>query len=134
MATTRPTDSLGVEFRVGDTVTVSAWGAPVRLIDTGRRAEVAGFTRSGNIRLRELTPAAAADPIARGLAVRPGCLLVARRDGAPGHEGNRPHPLTAHCNHGSTTGITRAHLGGPTRRGFTADCGCVTIFSADEIA
>lgn len=80
-------DALNVEILPGDTVTVIAYGAPVRLIDTGRRATVSGFTASGNIRLAE-TGAAAWDPIARGRAVRPGVLAVARRDGAQGYEGN----------------------------------------------
>lgn len=87
-------DNLGVEFRVGDTVVVSAWGAPVRLTDTGRRATVIGFTPAGNVRLDGAPFGHAHDPIAGGRAVRPGCLIVARRDGASGYEGNRPACLT----------------------------------------
>jgi hypothetical protein len=78
------TDTLGVPIVIGDTVTVTAYGSPIRLIDTGRRATVTGFTRTGNVTLLDPTP----DPVARGRAVRPGCLAVARRDGTPGHEGN----------------------------------------------
>lgn len=82
-----PRDTLGVEIRPGDTVTVTAYGAPIRLTDTGRRATVAGFTRAGNVVL--FGGARNPDPIANGRAVSPGCLAVARRDGEPGHEGNR---------------------------------------------
>lgn len=82
------TDSLGVEFLIGDTVTVSAWGGSVRLADTGRRAVVTGVTAARNLVLDTLQ-AFGDDPIANGRSVRPGCLLVARRDGTPGHEGNR---------------------------------------------
>lgn len=83
---TTPTDTLGVTIVPGDTVTVIAYGAPVRLSDTGRRATVAGFTRAGNVVLYggPRNP----DPIANGRAVSPGMLAVARRDGTPGHEGN----------------------------------------------
>lgn len=81
-----PTDTLGVTIEVGDTVTVTSWGAPVRLVDTGRRALVVGFTRSGNVHLL----AEYSDAIANGRAVSPGMLAVARRDGQPGHEGNAP--------------------------------------------
>jgi len=79
------TDTLGVAIRHGDTVTVTSWGGPVRLIDTGRRAIVVDFTHAGNVVLSDDY----ADPIARGRAVSPGMLAVARRDGQPGHEGNR---------------------------------------------
>lgn len=85
------TDTLGVEIEAGDVVTVTAWGDPIRLIDTGRRALVDGFTTRGNVRLSAITVLDAADPIARGRAVSPGMLAVARCDGTPGHEGNRPH-------------------------------------------
>lgn len=81
-------DNFGVEIVPGDTVTVIAWGAPVRLIDTGRRAKVAGLTARGNVILGAQDNDH--DPIARGLSVRPGYLAVARRDGAMGHEGNLP--------------------------------------------
>lgn len=85
---TNPIDALGVTIEPGDTVMVIAYGAPVRLIDTGRRAAVLGFTRTGNVQLEDITYPH--NPIARGLAVRPGTLAVARRDGNPGHEGNLP--------------------------------------------
>lgn len=81
------TDSLGVEFLIGDTVTVSAWGGSVRLGDVNRRAVVVGVTAARNLVLETLQ--AFGDPIANGRSVRPGCLLVARRDGTLGHEGNR---------------------------------------------
>lgn len=80
-------DSLGVMIQVDDVVIVNAWGSPVRLTDTGRRAKVVGFTRRGSVILE--TTDNPADPIARGNAVRPEYLGVARRDGAPGFEGNR---------------------------------------------
>lgn len=80
-------DTLGVPVEIGDTVRVTSWGAPVRLTDTGRLATVAGFSRTGNIVLDEGTDEP--DPIARGRSVRPGYLAVQRRDGQPGHEGNR---------------------------------------------
>jgi hypothetical protein len=82
-----PTDTLGVTIRPGDTVIVTAWGAPVRLCDTGRKAKVAGFTRAGNVVLFPERPAY--DAIANGRAVSPGMLAVARRDGGNGYEGNR---------------------------------------------
>ena len=74
-------DALGVEIQVGDTVTVVHYGYSARLMDTGRRVTVTGFTRAGNVTHD--------DPkVANGRALRPGCLAVARRDGEPGHEGN----------------------------------------------
>ena len=79
-------DTLGVEIRRGDTVRVTSWGHPVRLIDTGRVATVLGRTSAGNVVLVRDSD----DPIARGRAVSPGMLAVARRDGLDGHEGNRP--------------------------------------------
>lgn len=79
-------DTLGVAIRVGDTVRVTSWGAPVRLNDTNRTAGVAGFSRTGNVILDDHDDP---DPIARGRSVRPGYLAVARRDGQMGHEGNR---------------------------------------------
>lgn len=81
-------DTLGVRIMVGDVVTITAWGAPVRLIDTGRRAQITGVNRAGNLILDSAPFGDAHDPIARGRAVRPGYVAVARRDGAPGHEGN----------------------------------------------
>ena len=80
-------DALGVEIQPGDTVTVIAWGDPVRLTDTGRQARVVSFTPAGNVLLADAHHPL--DPIARGRAVSPGLLAVARRDGRPGHEGNR---------------------------------------------
>ena len=77
-------DTLGVPIQVDDVVVVTAWGHPVRLVDTGRRAQVVGFTDRGNVKLEN----EGSDPIARGRAVDPGCLAVARRDGQPGYEGN----------------------------------------------
>lgn len=78
-------DTLGVEIEVGDTVLVIGWGGAVRLNDTGLRAKVTGFTPRGNV---VLDCGSNPDPIARGRAVNPGYLAVARRDGTPGHEGN----------------------------------------------
>lgn len=83
-----PRDGLGVVIRRGDVVTVIAWGAPVRLGDTGRQARVVSFTPAGNVALADTHYPE--DPIARGRAVSPGMLAVARRDGRDGHEGNRP--------------------------------------------
>jgi len=80
------TDSLGVEFRVGDRVIVNAWGGNVRLIDTGKRAVVTGITARGNI---TLDCGNHPDPIANGRSVRPGYLGILRRDGESGYEGNR---------------------------------------------
>lgn len=80
-------DTLGVEIVVGDRVRVTGWGAPVRLADVGRAADVVGFTRAGNVVLSDAHTAY--DPIARGRAVSPGMLGVLRRDGAfDGYEGN----------------------------------------------
>lgn len=90
MTDARPTDTLGVTILAGDTVTVIAWGSPVRLTDTGRRATVTGITRAGNVQLAD-DPYG--DHIARGRAVSPGMLAVARRDGAQGHEGNKAGAL-----------------------------------------
>lgn len=87
MSNQTATDSLGVSMRVGDHIIVSAWGAPVRLIDTGKRATVVSFTRSGNV---VLDTSDYPDGIANGRAVSPGYLHVLRRDGQPGLEGNRP--------------------------------------------
>lgn len=77
-------DTLGVPIHVYDRVTVTAWGHPIRLADTGRTAVVVGFTAHRNVKLA----ADGDDPIARGRAVSPGCLAVTRRDGQPGYEGN----------------------------------------------
>ena len=79
-------DALGVTIELGDLVRVIHWGAPVRLVDTGRTAHVGGFTAHGNVILAGHNTDR--DPIARGRAVSPGMLAVARRDGVPGHEGN----------------------------------------------
>ena len=84
-ATTR--DALGVTIVPGDSVRVIAWGAPVRLIDTGRLATVSSITPRGLVALDALDNPA--DPIARGRSVSPGCLGVIRRDGfSNGLEGN----------------------------------------------
>lgn len=85
-----PTDSLGTEVRIGDRVLINAWGAPVRLADTGRTAIVVGITRTGNLTL-DVGPVGGntLDPIAGGRSVRPGCVGVLRRDGSAGYEGNR---------------------------------------------
>jgi hypothetical protein len=82
------TDSLGVTIEEGDLVRVLAWGAPVRLVDTGRAARVVEVTHRGLVGLAGLTDAERVDPIARGRNVSPGCLGVLRRDGAAGYEGN----------------------------------------------
>jgi hypothetical protein len=84
-------DTLGVQMEVGDLVRVTSWGAPVRLIDTGRIATVAGFSRTGNVVLDEGPDEQ--DPIARGRSVRPGHLAVMRRDGQEGFEGNAWAPV-----------------------------------------
>jgi len=83
-------DTLGVPVLIGDTVTVTAWGDPVRLVDVGRTARVVAVNRHGRLSLDCGTDP---DPIARGRAVSPGCLAVARRDGKAGHEGNAPAPV-----------------------------------------
>jgi hypothetical protein len=85
---TAATDPMGVEFRIGDDVRVLAWGAPVRLIDTGRTGVVTGFTHHGNVKLTTNRDGVLDEPIAKGSAVRPSCLGVMRRDGQPGWEGN----------------------------------------------
>ena len=85
MSSPNPVDALGVEINVGDLVRVTAWGAPVRLTDTGRTAKVTGFSRTGNVVLSDREDF---DPIANGRSVRPGYLAVQRRDGEAGHEGN----------------------------------------------
>lgn len=84
--TTTIADSLGTEILIGDTVIINAWGAPVRLIDTGKRARVTAITPRGNLILDDLGHP---EGIANGRSVRPGYVAVARRDGAPGLEGNR---------------------------------------------
>lgn len=83
---TAPVDSLGVIIEIGDTVIVNAWGAPVRLIDTGKHARVIAITPRGNLVLDDLGHP---EGIANGKAVRPGYVGVARRDGLSGFEGNR---------------------------------------------
>lgn len=80
MTTTGHTDSLGVEILVGDTVTVASWGDGVRLADVGHRFLVTGLSRAKNLTHDT--------DVADGRAVRPGNVLVARRDGTPGHQGN----------------------------------------------
>jgi hypothetical protein len=94
-----PTDCLGVEILPGDTVMVSSWGGNVRLTDVGRSAAVTGFTAAGNVRLDDARGEGVGF-IARGTAVRPACLIVARRDGQPGHEGNRPEDAKVTVSYG----------------------------------
>lgn len=74
-------DTLGVEILVGDTVTVTSWGWNVRLADTGRRFTVTGVTWAKNLTHDT--------DVAAGYTVHPSCVAVARRDGQPGHEGNK---------------------------------------------
>lgn len=83
---TAPTDSLGVIIEIGDTIIINAWGAPVRIIDTGKRAKVLEITPRGNLVLDDSDYS---EGIANGRSVRPGYVGVARRDGLPGFEGNR---------------------------------------------
>lgn len=73
-------DSRGIEINVGDTVIVTAWGAPVRRYDCRERFVVTGVTRSGNLTHDT--------DVANGAAVGPGYVTVARRDGQPGFEAN----------------------------------------------
>jgi hypothetical protein len=83
-----PTDSLGVEIRVGDRVRVLAYGAPVRRDDVGQVRTVKGFSPRGNVSLARLPYEW--DPVAGGRNVSPGMLGVLRRDGTfDGYEGNR---------------------------------------------
>ena len=89
-----PRDNFGVSIEVGDVVRILSWGAPVRLIDCGRSAEVVGFTRTGNVVLDGAPFGHAVDRIANGRAVRPGHLGVLDRSDrdnrvAAGYEGNR---------------------------------------------
>lgn len=81
-------DSLGVEIREGDTVMVVHHGYGISLNDCGRKVRVVGFTPQGNLKFED-DPSNLYSPTAGGRALRPGCVLVARRDGQPGHEGNR---------------------------------------------
>lgn len=83
---TAPTDSLGVEIKHGDVVMITAWGAPVRLCDTGRRSTAVDFSRAGYVKLADNY---APDTTAGGRAVPGNYLAVIRRDGTPGFEGNR---------------------------------------------
>ena len=80
-------DGLGVEITAGDAVTVMHYGWAARLIDTGRRVTVTGFTPQGNV--KHDGGNYGADVTANGRAIRPGCLAVNRRDGLPGYEANR---------------------------------------------
>ena len=91
-------DNFGVTIEIGDFVRVLSWGAPVRLIDCGRAAEVIGFTRTGNVVLDGARFGHAVDRIAGGRAVRPGHLGVLDRSdrdnpATAGYEGNRPRPV-----------------------------------------
>lgn len=76
-----PADTLGVTIRIGDRARVTSCGWAARLVDCGARVTVTGFTARGNVEH------SSAD-VANGRAIKPGCLAVARRDGANGHEGN----------------------------------------------
>lgn len=87
--TTGRSDALGVEILIGDTVHVTAWGAPVRLVDVGRRALVVAVNRAGNLVLDGTAFGYGHDPIAGGRGVPAGYVTVARRDGVTGFEGNR---------------------------------------------
>ena len=94
MTKDNPTDNFGVAIEVGDAVRILSWGAPVRLIDCGRTADVVGFTRTGNVILDGAPYGHAVDRIAGGRAVRPGHLGVLDRSDkdnpyAAGYEGNR---------------------------------------------
>lgn len=97
------TDTLGVAIRVGDVVTVIGWGWNVRLIDTGRTFTVTGITWAGNLTHDT--------EVADGYSVHPSCVAVARRDGKPGHEGNR-----------ATCPTCGDPLDTPTGAGRTAPC------------
>lgn len=113
--TTRIHDSLGVEIRVGDTLTVIGYGWAVRLVDTGRRVTCIGFTRGGNV-VHDGGVSHGANPldlVADARAIRPTCLAVARRDGFPGHEGNHVCDVCGDPVH-SPTGAGRAASCAPT--------------------
>ncbi|HEU5046091.1 MAG TPA: hypothetical protein VFT75_18370 [Nocardioidaceae bacterium] len=73
-------DRLGVRIRIDDIVTVVAWGV-ARLVDCGIRSRV---VRSHRVNIVII------DADGRERAVSPSEVLVARRDGCPGHEANRP--------------------------------------------
>ena len=113
------TDSLGVTIEIGDTVIINAWGSPVRLIDTGKRAKVTAITPRG---LLVLDDSAYAEGIANGRSVRPSYVGVARRDGLSGFEGNRARcatcgdPVDAPTGAGNRAACSDAHA--------SASCTC----------
>lgn len=72
-------DSRGVQILPTDTVTVTSYGEGARLVDCGLRSKVVRFGR---------TKVVIIDADGRERAVSPSNLLVARRDGYPGHEYN----------------------------------------------
>ncbi len=79
--TTGVTDRLNVPINVGDTVMVTAWGGHVRLTDVRESFRVTGITARRNL-MHDTD-------VANGRAIGPGYVIVLRRDGAPGFEGNR---------------------------------------------
>lgn len=80
-------DRLGVEINLSDTVMVTAWGT-ARLIDTGVKSPVVRINRTRVVII---------DSDGCERAVRPTELCVQRRDGQPGHEGNRPAERQCTC-------------------------------------
>lgn len=75
------TDGLGVEILIGDIVTIIGWGWNVRLSDVGHKTTITGITWARNLQHDT--------DDADGYTLHPSCVAVARRDGKPGHEGNR---------------------------------------------
>lgn len=76
------TDSLGVQIRVGDRVRVIHYGYSVAAMDVNEVVTVTGLTPRRNVKHDSAT-------VARGEAIRPGCLAVLHRGGEVGLEGNR---------------------------------------------
>jgi hypothetical protein len=74
-------DALGVSILVGDVVRVIYHGYGITLPEVGLTAVVVGFSPRRNL-VHNTT-------IKNGNALRPDMVAVQRRDGAPGHEGNR---------------------------------------------
>jgi hypothetical protein len=72
-------DSLGVEILPTDTVRVTSWGIGARLTDVGQASPVVRINRT-----RIVVHVNDEDR-----AVNPTEVNVLRRDGQPGHEGNR---------------------------------------------
>lgn len=83
----RIADTHGIDIEVGDTLMITAYGWNARLIDTGRKVTVTGFTRGGNV--THDGGDYGLDRVANGKPLRPGCVSVMRRDGESGFEGNR---------------------------------------------